>query len=283
MYHFAFSMKTTMNDQALLERVDSLSQPQNFYDGVLRSSEELPNNLLIFVRKSLNQLSHLSHKPSLHERWVLVVALSGAGTLQLDQHSISIPVGHAVLIPPLRLHGYKNAEPNLRWLFVTFDWPEHAPADHSCTSIQPLCEEAKELLLCFIKTMQYSKVSGTIAAAQLLEVIRLLWSTSSQPVRHRDTLFERIYALCSAQPGISVSDVARQLGISESHLRARFRKEFGISLGRYLRQSRLRRAALWIREEGLSVQLAAERAGYPDAATFSRAFSKNLGYTPSSV
>jgi AraC-like DNA-binding protein len=283
MYHFAFSMKTTTYDQELLDLVDTLPQPQNSYDGLLRLPEELPNNLILFVRKNLNQLSHLSRQPSLHQRWVFVVALSGTGTLQLDQHSIVMPEGHAVLVPPLHLHGYKNAAAQLSWLFITFDWPSHVAADNSFGCIRELSQESKHLLASLLKTMQRANVSGTIAAAQLLELLRLLWPLETSTVQNRDTLFERIHALCSTQPGISVPDVAREIGISESHLRARFRSEFGISLGRYLRESRLRQAALWLRDEKISVQLASERSGYPDAATFSRAFSKSLGYKPSSL
>jgi AraC-like DNA-binding protein len=69
--------------------------------------------------------------------------------------------------------------------------------------------------------------------------------------------------------------------MSESHLRSRFREETGLSIGRYLRETRLRRAANWLKEEGLSVKSVSERAGYPDIHTFSRSFSRLFGHPPS--
>jgi AraC-like DNA-binding protein len=68
--------------------------------------------------------------------------------------------------------------------------------------------------------------------------------------------------------------------MSESHLRSRFREETRLSIGRYLRETRLRRAANWIKEEGLSVKCVSERAGYPDIHTFSRSFSRVFGHPP---
>jgi AraC-like DNA-binding protein len=64
-------------------------------------------------------------------------------------------------------------------------------------------------------------------------------------------------------PGIRLAELARKLSMSESHLRSRFREGTGLSIGRYLRKMRLRRAANWIEEEGLSVKCVSERAGYP--------------------
>jgi transcriptional regulator GlxA family with amidase domain len=71
--------------------------------------------------------------------------------------------------------------------------------------------------------------------------------------------------------------------MSESHLRSRFREETGLSIGRYLRETRLRRAANWIKEEGLSVKCVSERAGYPDIHTFSHSFSRLFGHPPSTM
>ncbi len=84
-------------------------------------------------------------------------------------------------------------------------------------------------------------------------------------------------------PGVRLPEIAREVGISESHLRARFRNESGMSLGRYARESNLRKMAIRIRDEGLAIQAAAELAGYPDLFTFSRAFRRTLGYPPSEI
>jgi AraC-like DNA-binding protein len=82
------------------------------------------------------------------------------------------------------------------------------------------------------------------------------------------------------EPACRIKDLARRLGVSESHLRAEFRKRVGHSLGHYLKQIRISRAAALLAGTPLRVGEIAERSGFDSLYSFSRFFRKAMGVSP---
>jgi len=70
---------------------------------------------------------------------------------------------------------------------------------------------------------------------------------------------------------ITISDLAGSLGYSVSYIRAVFRERLGVSLGRYIRESRLSEAAQLLQEPAIKVTDVAERCGFDSLVGFSRA------------
>lgn len=79
---------------------------------------------------------------------------------------------------------------------------------------------------------------------------------------------------------VSVTHMARQAGLSESHFRARFRAAFGQSPGRYLQRRRLQAAARQLRETDEPIKQIAAQAGYDELANFYRAFRAAFDLAP---
>jgi transcriptional regulator GlxA family with amidase domain len=84
----------------------------------------------------------------------------------------------------------------------------------------------------------------------------------------------------SVDPSLGLVSLARAVGASPPHLSRVFRDEVGVSVSRYRRQLRLRRAL-----EGLGDDLArvAAGAGFADHAHLSREARTLLGRTPSQL
>jgi len=80
--------------------------------------------------------------------------------------------------------------------------------------------------------------------------------------------------------GITVGDIARQLGVDRSTLFRQFHAEYGASPKKHLDNVRLHHARRLLRE-GTTVAEAASLAGYTDAHYFSRAYRSRYGYPPS--
>ena len=80
--------------------------------------------------------------------------------------------------------------------------------------------------------------------------------------------------------GISVADVAAELGYSVSYFGYVFKKNMGISANRYITDLQLSRAAELLTSTGSPISYIAEKVGFDDANYFSTAFKARFGTTP---
>lgn len=80
---------------------------------------------------------------------------------------------------------------------------------------------------------------------------------------------------------LSVGEVARQVGVSPSHLTALFHKCLQIAPGEYIRRTKLEESKLMIREGRLNFTQIAETLSYSTVHHFSRQFKEKFGITPS--
>lgn len=79
---------------------------------------------------------------------------------------------------------------------------------------------------------------------------------------------------------ITVEQMARQVGLSASHFRQRFRAWLGVPPGRHLHRLRLQEAMRLLRETDLPIKTIAQRLTYTDLPNFYRAFRAAVGITP---
>lgn len=83
--------------------------------------------------------------------------------------------------------------------------------------------------------------------------------------------------------GMQLAEIARYAACNVSSLQSQFKAAFGRTVCDYLRESRLRRVAERIENEGISLAQAAELAGYGSQANFSTAFRRCFGVSPRQV
>lgn len=80
---------------------------------------------------------------------------------------------------------------------------------------------------------------------------------------------------------LSIAELARRLGTNAVDLQNAFRTRNGITIAAYSREKRLSRAYQAIRQQRLSVDEAANLAGYEHTSSFSAAFKRQYGFPPS--
>jgi AraC-like DNA-binding protein len=76
-------------------------------------------------------------------------------------------------------------------------------------------------------------------------------------------------------------DLARHFGLTPQYVDTLFRRELRTTPTEFLNRHRVLLARNLIRQEGLSVQAAAEAVGFSDAFYFSKVFKRHLGVPPS--
>jgi two-component system response regulator YesN len=79
----------------------------------------------------------------------------------------------------------------------------------------------------------------------------------------------------------TTASLAKELGLSERHLRRRFQEAYGKTPRRFLAEVRMQRAEELLRKTQLGIEEIALAVGYPDLGTFRRIFKHAFGMTPS--
>ncbi len=78
-------------------------------------------------------------------------------------------------------------------------------------------------------------------------------------------------------------ELARQVSLSERHLRRRFREAHGKSPRQYLTEARLQRADTLLRSTSRTVDQVMREVGYTNPCLFWRLFKRRFGVPPSAV
>jgi AraC family transcriptional regulator len=90
---------------------------------------------------------------------------------------------------------------------------------------------------------------------------------------------DRIHAELGSRP--SLSGLAQSVGVHPVTLARAFRQAFGCTVGEYVRNLRIERAALQLAETELSLAEIALAAGFSDQSHFSNLFRHHTGLSPS--
>jgi AraC family L-rhamnose operon regulatory protein RhaS len=89
------------------------------------------------------------------------------------------------------------------------------------------------------------------------------------------------YLQSSYNQKITIEKLSEEFHTNRTTLLTDFKKYTGQSVNRYLTQLRINMASTLLRETELPVDEICERTGFNDISYFSKAFKKNLSYTPS--
>lgn len=125
--------------------------------------------------------------------------------------------------------------------------------------------------------------SGVLRSYLHILIIRALRASSSGagPVTpgRTDELVASFRQLI-AEPGRSVTDCARQLGVSAGHLHSLVKQATGRTPGRLIRQQQTLTAKLLLARTDLTVRQVSKECGFGDPAYFCRFFRRETGMTP---
>ena len=235
---------------------------------------DLPDNILIFSRGGL---SPVRGQGSIHHRHLLNLNLGAPCELLLDGHRFLLETGSAFLIYPYENHLFMHTDENIFRLMITFEvknsniLPErHTAAPLSEKSMQTACE-----LLTAYRTGE-NRWNLTLLLTLLLGRIRedAKGGSIPPPIPENASFSARIvrYIFAHLERNLSLDLLAKEFHLSKSHLRRRFQEETGISLGKYIRRSRIIKATEHLNRNEENISEIAELCGYSSIQAFSRAF-----------
>ncbi|MDX2188096.1 MAG: AraC family transcriptional regulator [Opitutaceae bacterium] len=270
--------------------VKRLPSPISPLRGQTKPTPPLPENIICFQRRNTTELNRPQYGRALHHRHVLILPVAGQATVCVDDQDQRIGPGEALVILPFQFHHYRVSRPRrIQWLFVTFEYPAGVALESMRNQRFALGDEALKLLADFLKAYHQDSQVGSAALILALLLVHIspptLNSDVLQPPDVTTALLARVnHAFQRHKPSLpSVAELARELGISSSHLRTRFRATCNVSLGRHLRTLRLERARGMLEISNTRIGDIAEQCGFSSLFSFSHAFKKAFGSSPSEI
>ncbi|TDH62529.1 helix-turn-helix domain-containing protein [Dankookia rubra] len=221
-----------------------------------------------------------------HERVQLLYATRGIMRITTDAAGFVVPPGRALWLPAAVPHVTAMQGPvAMRALFLRADAAQAVrmgagPAGVTVLAVSPLLREL--ILAACSEPLEWDEAGrgGHLAALILDEIARAPSLPLGVPAP-RDPRLLRLAAALRADPArnAGMEAWAAECGASARTLTRLFRRETGMSFGRWRQMLRLSEAAALL-AQGMAPARAAAAVGYASAPAFGAAFRAAFGTTP---
>jgi len=227
----------------------------------------------------------------------VVLQLSGRSAVQQGGGEAELLAGDIVFLDSGRPHALEfPAKAAQVWLHIPRRMIDQRAPDVSRPAVSPVTGPPAILLGGLIRSAYGNVPSWTPGQGEairdaLVGVVAETWRAKALPRGAEETVFPPIlhviqeYVLRNLhEPDLSPESIAREHGLSVRHLHRLF-ETFGMSIGRWIRRSRLDRCAADLVDHtraAESVTRIAHTWGFEDSAHFSRAFKAEFGQSPRS-
>lgn len=153
---------------------------------------------------------------------------------------------------------------------------------------------SEPIKLLHTKSQWFPELCRGIIEQQLKGEMRSLWCKgqmytlldhvatrlSGNVTSEKEQMLQTAKKLLADCPGISIAEVAKHCGISESGLRGRFQKAFGCSPQQYRMDAKIRKAKLLLESTDMTVSAIAQELQFYDEAYFCKMFRKYTASSP---
>lgn len=280
--------------QSCHPRLRELSEDCARQDKLRVSEGNLPRDLWIVARTATDQVPIV---PIYHHRFLLILAWSGAARLQLDQESVLLEEGDILLVLPYQFHHYTLDVPEKRvWLMLGFEGVEPAPYLSLRNRPLPMAAGMRQTAHEIVETRLRQDVGERYRNQHLallfagllndmLEAARLPRRRPREAGDFDNPALERMrrvadHVVAHRQEPMTIARLARHFAISGSYLRESFKSAIGVSLGDFIRRTRIHHTCRALLETDLTCSEIALEHGYSSLYTFSRSFKAEFGVSP---
>ena len=281
-------------DKQLERIVRQLPDPMDFPDlfsGAETTLTALPRNVLQFHRHNNRDMQ--SDQPTCHHRFVLIFCIHETGGIILDGGVFRLAPGQGILVFPYQSHHYARFQhpERIMWLFTTFEY-DH-PDDVLALRNTPITFQKRDiehLLRMSAAYNRYLKSKRMFGTEMPFELAILLSGLLQRQHLYGDQ-FSDVRYLHFLKPvaafihkntnrTIGVREIADRVHLSPSRLRAKFRQALGISLGTFVRRTKISRACELMYSTDLNMTQVADECGFNSVSSFSRTFRTVFGKPP---
>jgi AraC-like DNA-binding protein len=239
---------------------------------------------------------HYRIGPRITPYYYLLMVLDGEGTFIQNGRTYPLRANDLFCLFPQVTHEYYTREDApLRKAFFAFDGRQalhllervglfpHAP--HAANALTP---EALGKMEEFFEQVRNPGLTNTdLARLSVFYRIFDLLSVQGKQAGHSggqsaSWLQKAVeYLEIHYAGGMTIERVAEEVGVDRTHLSKTFRKAYGISPMQYVQRLKMNEARLLLVQTSYKLAEIALSVGYPDLFSFSKAFKKHTGMSPS--
>jgi AraC-like DNA-binding protein len=269
------------------------------FGGLTSKLNELTFSLLLAGYKTCPpNWSKKGKKPLYHSLWFIT---KGTGEVIINGYKYDISPGKLIVFTPGMLYDKKSSPSNpLEFYFIRFSyagayekkeqWHFKQPQEISfpLEGVYPI-KNSSGVALLFDEIHTLSKRRGSTIAFRRKILFQELLLTLIQDFHaqsiskdSRQVIEETIdFIGHHYHHAITLTDLAKMAGLSNSHYSRLFKKNTGYSPIEYLTHLRIDRAKELLAHSDIRVKEVSQNVGYEDELYFSRLFKKIVGVSPS--
>lgn len=237
--------------------------------------------------------------PNMRNSYLFHVVLGGKGTLDIDNVKYNLHSGDVFYIPKQK-RAFYQADLSDPWVymwvgvngFMVTEVVQRAGFS-SKIFVQTVTPEGltylEEAINNMLELYPMSFVNTLKRNAYLLNFFAVLTEEYEKKHQDKENLDTSAYAYISQamdymkyhfSENISISEVSVHIGINRSYLSFKFKQITGVTPRQYLMDLRINNAKVLLKQSKDSIKNIANRVGYKDSLTFSRAFRQAVGISP---
>ena len=256
--------------------------------------------------------------PAVRNHYLLVFLIAGKGSFTADRRKQSLSAGDLFLLMPHKRISYA-ADMNDPWEYIwvafqgtlanklffdpegktsvlwgsvkSVDRQNSNTSDGFFSSMKSIVEEASlgsfqgevRALGCLIAL--FPRVSSVLTGGNKL-LMKKNGELKTGEGLSRNTYYVSLakeFIFRNFSQNISILSIAKHIGLDRSYFSTVFKRESGISPGDYLVRYRMNQAWIILEMDMLSIETVSNSVGFLDSASFSRAFRRIYGISPSLV
>lgn len=233
-----------------------------------------------------------SYGPVVRKENIFHFVLSGRGTLTINEKKYRIEGGQGFLIPDAVLAYYEADHKNpwsYVWIHVAGPKANEAFQRAGITAKHPIftpSDDPKHLTTLFMDLLENNE-NEFYCMARTYEILDFIIGHStnkvqSQTNRQLDYVRKVIkFVQLKYNEQIHVEEIAIMFGLNRSYLSRLFKEATGRTIQDYILSCRMNEAKRYLACKDYSIQYVAYAVGYNDTFTFSKAFKRFTGLSPS--
>ncbi|GKQ50599.1 AraC family transcriptional regulator [Bradyrhizobium sp. Ce-3] len=202
----------------------------------------------------------LGLRPHFHDESQVALVLSGSRAFRIDDTTVTVPAGHAALIPAGMLHA-PIATPDAETVCLN----AYIPASRASSSLR------------IVNVGHRWRSVDAIAPEHILEIADDI--VSREPSRSAGRIERRELGIALMESVEPIGTIAAGFGRSREGFSRMVRREFGVAPHAFRQLARLNRARGLLRA-GEPVAAVAADAGFSDQSHLTRLFRRTFGTTP---